>query len=628
MELILRHQCPVRSLSAFEKSEHADDWRELMRLYMVRRTRSFIQDNYATKDPATGRKFLTFEDGTRSFFPQRVAKTAKFRVNERDPADQYARLYAADVVTAVNALNLPRYGLANYVAPTPHKPPSAAEAKTLADLSRAGKRLMGFCRTNLFKRLESGGQAFQQSIERHILRNFVYLHAIEKGLQLPIGAQDAGLLDAGNYDEDIDDESATAELFDDDDGAGKIPKLRAVRTASDSKARAAEVYEQYATQFKSRFRWLWTDLFVPLLAKHLAADAASLIEVLRRCGDWKPEVDAKLNALFALLTKQHASEKVLVFTQFADTVRYLETQLRARGLGRVAGVTGDSDDPTSYAWRFSPQSNQKRAQVAPEDDLRVLIATDVLSEGQNLQDAAIVVNFDLPWAIIRLVQRAGRVDRIGQKAEKILCYSFLPADGVENIICLRARVRQRLHENAEVVGTDEAFFEDERERQTLLEAPARMTAMGNPDLSDLPTTALFCSSNCPGHVILAAHDQAAHWRDEGRCIIGGFHSAVEKDCLSILLRGRQPIIVCPARGLERMRLPTALSKPFADGRLLLLSPFTSADRRVTKELAVQRNRFVAALADEVVFAHITPGGHLDELRRLVAAWAVPHRCLD
>jgi Helicase conserved C-terminal domain len=91
----------------------------------------------------------------------------------------------------------------------------------------------------------------------------------------------------------------------------------------------------------------------------------------------------------------------------------------------------------------------------------VLIATDVLSEGQNLQDAHIVVNFDLPWAIIRLIQRAGRVDRIGQQAETILCYSFLPADGVERIINLRRRVSDRLRQNAEVIGTDEQFFEDE-----------------------------------------------------------------------------------------------------------------------------------------------------------------------
>ena len=99
----------------------------------------------------------------------------------------------------------------------------------------------------------------------------------------------------------------------------------------------------------------------------------------------------------------------------------------------------------------------------------MVVATDVLSEGQNLQDAWIVVNYDLPWAIIRLIQRAGRVDRIGQRAETIRCYSFLPADGVERIIRLRARVRQRLTENAEVVGTDEAFFEDDRDDQAIVD---------------------------------------------------------------------------------------------------------------------------------------------------------------
>jgi len=374
-EFIRRYQAPVRSLAAFEKSEYADDWRELMRLYMVRRTRSFIQENYASTDPVTERKFLTFEDGTRSFFPERVARTAKFRVNERDPSDQYARLYGLGVVTAINGLNLPRYGLANYVAATPHKPPTPAEAKQLADLSRAGKRLMGFCRTNLFKRLESSGQAFQQSVERHILRNHVYLHAIEKSLPLPIGTQDVGLLDTGNYDEDIDDESAAAELFDDDDGDGKSSNGSVLRTDGDFKSRAAEVYQQYLTKFKTRFRWVRSDLFVPSLGKDLAGDAANLIGVLKQCGDWKSEADAKLNALAALLTKQHPNEKVLIFTQFADTVRYLENQLHARGIRRLAGVTGESDDPTGYAWRFSPDSNEKRGQIEPQNELRVLIAT-------------------------------------------------------------------------------------------------------------------------------------------------------------------------------------------------------------------------------------------------------------
>ena len=84
----------------------------------------------------------------------------------------------------------------------------------------------------------------------------------------------------------------------------------------------------------------------------------------------------------------------------------------------LAGVTGNSADPTQLAWQFSPHSNQRPGQSQPEHEFRILVATDVLSEGQNLQDCHVVVNYDLPWAIIRLIQRAGRVDRIGQKARR------------------------------------------------------------------------------------------------------------------------------------------------------------------------------------------------------------------
>jgi hypothetical protein len=201
----------------------------------------------------------------------------------------------------------------------------------------------------------------------------------------------------------------------------------------------------------------------------LRKDIKSLIKVLATCGDWDAGKDTKLDALYNFIARKYLSEKILVFSQFADTVRYLETELKKRGITKIEGVTGDTDDPTEMAWRFSPESNEKHELIKPEDELRVLITTDVLSEGQNLQDCSLIVNYDLPWAIIRLIQRAGRVDRIGQKAENIVCYSFLPADGVELIIRLRARVRLRLQENAEVVGTDEAFFEDDCNDQAILD---------------------------------------------------------------------------------------------------------------------------------------------------------------
>jgi superfamily II DNA or RNA helicase len=463
-EFIRAHQCSPRSLAAFEKSTHADDWRELMRLYMVRRTRTFIQENYAKRGPTNGRKYLEFSDGSRAYFPTRIPKTIKFRIDPSDPSDQYARLFADDVVQRINDLRLPRYGLGNYVAPAPEKPPSDEEEKILNDLSRAGRRLQGFCRTNLFKRLESSGHAFLLSVARHVLRNYIFLHALENGLPIPIGTQDADILDTAVSDQDSDLWEA-----DDDDDAREEPEMSDAGPLSEQelRRRAADAYRLYRSQFSRRFKWLRADFFTPALADDLRQDTASLMAILQLAGPWNPDRDEKLKALLILLNRKHPTEKVLVFSQFADTIRYLEAQFKAHAAVGVAAVTGQTEDPTAIVRRFSPRSNYD--QFNPDDELRVLLATDVLSEGQNLQDCAIVVNFDLPWAIIQLIQRAGRVDRIGQRAEHILCYSFLPADGVERIIRLRALVMQRLRENAEVVGADEVFFPGQRDSQKLHE---------------------------------------------------------------------------------------------------------------------------------------------------------------
>jgi len=483
-EFTRRHQCAVNCLSAFEKSGHADDWRELMRLFMVRRTRSFVERNYAfTECPACAtvllptqkqcpkcerakakadRRFLILEGGSRFHFPERQPKTLKFRIRDNDPNDQYARLYSDKVVDTVRILHLPRYGLANYLKPTPDKPPTQEEAEVMTNLSRAGKRLIGFCRTNLFKRLESSGHAFLLSVRRHIVRNYIFLHALENGLPLPVGTQDSSLFDTRAEDHDSD----SALFGADEDAAAKPTEVTAKSLADFAKA-GTSGYQTLRTEHARNFDWLRPDVFVEDLAQHLRQDAQRLFSILELAGQWHADQDNKLSELHKLLTKKHPGQKILIFSQFADTVSYLADQLQTRGLKQVAGVTGDTEEPSSYARRFSPDSNKARDKgspnyISPAEELRVLVATDVLSEGQNLQDAAIVVNYDLPWAIIRLIQRAGRVDRIGQKAGEILCYSFVPADGIERLIRLRSRVRQRLHENAEVVGTDETFFEDEK----------------------------------------------------------------------------------------------------------------------------------------------------------------------
>jgi len=449
-----KNQCRVNSILAIEKSEEFDDWRELIRLYMVRRTRSFIIQHYTEADKH-GRRYISGKDGEKRYFPVRKPLSVTFTVDEADPTDRYARLYSRDVVDQINALHVPRYGLGLYVDPIAEKSATAAERKLIENLGRAGKRLMGFCRTNLFKRLESNGFSFLQSIDRHILRNQIYLYAFENGLDLPVGVLDAGMLDIERVDEDADGLEADVEdvldgLFDEVAEEDGVPS---------DMARAKSVYEQYVRDYRKRFKWIRPTLFKTKLAEDLAHDTQSLTELLSSQGAWESEKDHKWRALHKLLTQTHGKGKVLVFTQFADTARYLAREARKAGISHVALATGASADPYALACRFSPKSNNESVSAA--DEVRVLICTDVLSEGQNLQDSNVVVNFDLPWAIIRLIQRAGRVDRIGQRAEEIHCYSFLPADGVEQLIQLRSRIRQRLKENAEVVGTDEAFFEDD-----------------------------------------------------------------------------------------------------------------------------------------------------------------------
>lgn len=162
------------------------------------------------------------------------------------------------------------------------------------------------------------------------------------------------------------------------------------------------------------------------------------------------------------------------------------------------------------------------------------------------------------------------------------------------------------------------------------EAPETIWARGNVALltdrearlnEDL--WALFCSSRCPAQIILKAHELAQQFRESGVPTIGGYHSPVEKECLRVLLRGSQPIILCPARSIENMRLSPAWKGALAEGRLLLLSTFDSNHRRSTAALAGQRNAFVAALADKICIAHASEGSKTLQFAQQVSEWGKP-----
>ena len=155
-----------------------------------------------------------------------------------------------------------------------------------------------------------------------------------------------------------------------------------------------------------------------------------------------------------------------------------------------------------------------------------------------------------------------------------------------------------------------------------------VTAQGNRDVLDNTLLGFFCSVRSPGDAILKTYDLARALRDTDATIIGGFQSPMEKECLDLLLRGTAPVVICPARGLNRMRTPKDWQKPLAEGRMLILSFFDGNIHRPTATIAARRNAYIAALADRILIAHAEPGGKTETLCKDALAQNKPVFVLD
>ncbi|MFC7597577.1 helicase-related protein [Terrabacter sp. GCM10028922] len=430
----------TNTMLAFRKSEEADDWKRLMSEHLVRRTRSFIRANYGKVDPENGREYLLYPGGSRFYFPERTPKPLDHSFGENDPALLMA---SEKTLSAIACLLLPRYNLSEYINARMAK--TAVESEWFDKLERARGHLTGFVRTGLYKRLSSCGHSYIQSLKRHLARNDMFLYALGNDLPVPVGTVLDAMFNGAQEDSDEDEEGATA---------------------VDAKAN----YDALDKARPKSVTWIRAALFKKSLARAIETDSATIRDLLDDYGTWSPEVDSKLDRLIELVTQDHADEKVLVFTEYKDTANYVAQALIEAGVDGVALVTGETDDPTKVVRTFAPASNRRpndSGEAPPvEKQHRVLIATDVLSEGQNLQDARVVVNYDLPWAIIRLIQRAGRIDRVGQQAEEILIYSFFH-ESVESVLSLRQRIKERLAANAEAFGSDERFFGSEEETKAI-----------------------------------------------------------------------------------------------------------------------------------------------------------------
>lgn len=155
------------------------------------------------------------------------------------------------------------------------------------------------------------------------------------------------------------------------------------------------------------------------------------------------------------------------------------------------------------------------------------------------------------------------------------------------------------------------------------DAPLSVAALGNLEIVTREKLAFFCSVRCPAKLILQTHDLAHAVVQAGVTVMGGFHSPVEKECLRILLRGSQPVIICPARSLKRMRIPKEWRKPLDEGRLLFLSPFPDNRHRSDIQMSLYRNRFVAALSEQIFITYAAPSGKTEQFCREFLAWSKP-----
>jgi len=384
----------------------------LLQHFLIRRTRKHIRDHWPDAKV----------DGRPVRFPERRLKTIDYSI-EKTYGGFYQQL--RNLIEPPDphrgkrhGMTYARYGLHGYVLPAKQR------VDPYKDLARSGKRLRGLMRTLLFKRLESSVEAFRQTVAGLIERHRLFLRGLDEGFVI-----------AGEKVEDLlkGIEPGDAER---DDLVSELEKLS----------------EKYDLQ----------DFRADDLRRDVQADLATLEEMARYAAPITPDKDAKLQRLLQWLNDEPLlrTHKLLIFTQYIDTARYLTEQLklaRIRPPDTIEHADSDRSDLQSLVNRFAPMANEVKAPV--KYPIHILVATDVLSEGLNLQDAALILNYDLHFNPVRLIQRFGRIDRINSPHREIFAFNFLPELELEKQLHLREILSARIAEIHKTIGEDAPILE-------------------------------------------------------------------------------------------------------------------------------------------------------------------------
>jgi len=403
---------------------------------LIRRTRNHILRWYGfdaqTHEPVDPSNFRPYLDGRRrayvlvagrhQFFPKRELETIEYSIE-----DTYQGLYQQlrgylgkgrkkpAAKPPAGQLTYARYGLFHYVDPAKQR------REPYASLHRAGANLRGLVRVLLFKRFESSVHAFRETVRRLLRVHESFVAALDDGL-VPAGKDAEKILYESDYDEEAD-------------------LLAALRQAS-GRYRAA-------------------DFDVDRLREHIEHDIRLFKKILKLVEPITAEQDAKLQTLKDRLKRRPLKDgKRLIFSQYADTAQYLYDNLN-RGVKRddIEVIYSGDKSKVRVVGRFAPLANPEYEFAPGEAELMTVVATDVLAEGLNLQDCDKIINYDLHWNPVRLIQRFGRIDRIGSEHDRVWGFNFLPETALDRNLGLRETLHHRIQEIHDTIGEDSAILD-------------------------------------------------------------------------------------------------------------------------------------------------------------------------
>lgn len=434
-----------RYFIAADKKHLASGIEDIIRLLdelMIRRTRQFIIENYSD----------ALLNGEPVRFPKRILRKAEYSLTQLFGGAIYKQ-----VLDTIDQLNLVPYRVDSYLITVEDK--QRFEVEHRATLQKIG----------LLKRFESSVEAIRKSVER-LERFYDYFSkALDQNKILDSKTFHKILIEMAQEGEENDEK-----LF---EALEKVPLLA--------------LTEEYKKQE---------------MKKDIQEDLKLLQPLKQSLERIKPYADRKLIALKEHVVKDQVFEtggkKVVIFTQFVDTARYIYADLKATLTDkRVELLTGETKPETRERLirDFAPIAN-KAPYVEREIDL--LVSTDILSEGQNLQDANYVINYDLPWNPMKIVQRAGRVDRLGSKHETATSAVFIPEKELEDILGLLEKLEAKIQKVAETIGIETTIL-GEKENPKNFNAASRITKEDQTLMDELERSAELLPMETPFQSVLA-----------------------------------------------------------------------------------------------------------------------------